>query len=122
MVEGGDSILNILGKNRLGEVAKEAFSSGVETTFPCEQITIGVTSFGELLYQRRSQRRPKQKRDLYSTECILESQKTNRPRREAPRRNVMESKHTEAAPDRRAEDPPHFHLSNKFLSKCEGWG
>ena len=24
--------------------------------------------------------------------------------REAPRRNVMESKHTEAAPDRRAED------------------
>ena len=34
-------------KNRLGEVAKEAFSSGVETTFPCEQITIGVTSFGD---------------------------------------------------------------------------
>ena len=28
------------GKNRLGEVAKEAFSLGVETTFPCEQITI----------------------------------------------------------------------------------
>ena len=93
---GGVSIQK-WGKNRLGEVAKEAFSSGVETTFPCEQITIGVTSFGELLYQRRSQRRPKQKRDLYSTECILESQKTNRPRREAPRRNVMESKHTEAA-------------------------
>ena len=92
------------GKNRLGEVAKEAFSSGVETTFPCEQITIGVTSFGELLYQRRSQRPPKQKKDLYSTECILESQKTNRHRREAPRRNVMESKHTEAAPGRRAED------------------
>ena len=92
------------GKNRLGEVAKEAFSSGVETTFPCEQITIGVTSFGELLYQRRSQRRPKQKRDLYSTECILESQKTNRPRREAPRRNVMESKHTEAAPALGAAD------------------
>ena len=83
---------------------KEAFSSGVETTLLCEQVTIGVTSFGELLYQRRSQRRPKQKRDLYSTECILESQKTNIPRREAPRRNVMESKHTEAAPDRRAED------------------
>ena len=92
---GGVSIQK-WGKNRLGEVAKEAFSSGVETTFPCEQITIGVTSFGELLYQRRSQRRPKQKRDLYSTECILESQKTNRPMREAPRRNVMESKHTEA--------------------------
>ena len=96
----GDSIVKFFGKNRLGEVAKEAFSSGVETTFPCEQITIDVTSFGELLYQRRSQRRPKQKRDLYSTECILESQKTNRPRREAPRRNVMESKHTEAAPGR----------------------
>ena len=57
---GGVSIQK-WGKNRLGEVAKEAFSSGVETTFPCEQITIGVTSFGELLYQRRSQRRPKQK-------------------------------------------------------------
>ena len=72
--DGGVSIQK-WGKNRLGEVAKEAFSSGVETTFPCEQITIGVTSFGELLYQRRSQRRPKQTRDLYSTECILESQK-----------------------------------------------
>ena len=83
---------------------KEAFSSGVEMTLLCEQVTIGATSFGELLYLRRSQRRPKQKRDLYSTECILESQKTNRPRREAPRRNVMESKHTEAAPGRRAED------------------
>ena len=90
-------------KKSLGEVVKEAFSSGVERTFLCEQITNGVTSFGLLLSQRRSQRRPKQKRDLYSTECILESQKTNRPRREAPRRNVMESKHTEAAPDRRAE-------------------
>ena len=82
---------------------KEAFSSGVETTLLCEQITIGMTSFGELLSQRRSQRRPKQKCDLNSTECIRESQK-NKPRREAPRRNVMESKHTEAAPDRRAED------------------
>ena len=30
--------------------------------------------------------------------------KINKARREAPRRNVMESKHTEAAPDRRAED------------------
>ena len=49
------------GKNRLGEVVKEAFSSGVETTLPCEQVTIGMTSFGELLSQRRSQRRPKQK-------------------------------------------------------------
>ena len=29
--------------------------------------------------------------------------KINKARREAPRRNVMESKHTEAAPDRRAE-------------------
>ena len=29
--------------------------------------------------------------------------KTNKPRREAPRRKDMESKHTEAAPDRRAE-------------------
>ena len=100
-------------KNRLGEVAKEAFSSGVETTFPCEQITIGVTSFGELLYQRRSQRRPKQKRDLYSTECILESQKTNRPRREAPRRNVMESKHTEAAPALRAGG------ANRCILRCK---
>ena len=62
-------------QNRLGKVAKDAFSSGVETTLPCEQVTIGVTSFGELLYQRRSQRRPKQKRDLYSTECIRESQR-----------------------------------------------
>ena len=35
----------------------------------------GVTSFGALLSQRRSQRRPKQKRDLYSTECIRESQR-----------------------------------------------
>ena len=96
-----------MGKNCLGEVVKEAFSSGVETTLLCEQVTIGVTSFGELLSQRRSQRRPKQKRDLYSTECILESQKTNRPRREAPRRNVMESKHTEAAPGRRAEVGNH---------------
>ena len=102
MLRGG-GLDSKMEENRLGKVAKEAFSSGVETTFPSEQITIGVTSFGELLYQRRSQRRPKQKRDLYSTECILESQKTNRPRREAPRRNVMESKHTEAAPGRRAE-------------------
>ena len=30
--------------------------------------------------------------------------KTNKTRREAPRRNVMESKHTEAAAGRRAED------------------
>ena len=86
-----------MGKNCLGEVVKEAFSSGVETTLLCEQVTIGVTSFGELLNQRRSQRHPKQKRDLYSTECIRESQK-NKPRREAPRRNIIESKHTEAAP------------------------
>ena len=34
--------------------------------------------------------------------------KVNKPRREAPRRNVMESKHTEAAPDRRAEDGGAF--------------
>ena len=72
---GGDSILKVFGKNRLGEVAKEAFSSGVETTFLCEQITNGVTSFGLLLSQRRSQRRPKQKRDPNSTECLHESQK-----------------------------------------------
>ena len=118
-----------MGENRLGEVAKEAFSSGVETTFPCEQITIGVTSFGELLYQRRSQRRPKQKRDLYSTECILESQKTNRPRREAPRRNVMESKHTEAAPALRAADHSQiclgllkFSNGNKRCIPLPGWG
>ena len=103
VIERGVSIQK-WGKNRLGEVAKEAFSSGVETTFPCEQITIGVTSFGELLYQRRSQRRPKQERDRYSTECILDSQKTSRPRREAPRRNVMENKHTEAAPALRAAE------------------
>ena len=96
---GGVSIQK-WGKNRL--VAKETFSSGVETTFPCEQVTISVTSFGELLYQCRTQRRPKQKRDFYSTECVLESQKTNTPRREAPRRNVMESKHIEAAPALRA--------------------
>ena len=70
-----DSILKFLGKNRLGEVGKEAFSSGVETTFLCEQITNGVTSFGLLLSQRRSQRRPKQKRDPNSTECLHESQK-----------------------------------------------
>eukprot|EP00493_Phyllostaurus_siculus_P021442 UN21769 len=71
---GGDSILKTLGKNRSGEVVKEAFSSGIETTFLCEQITNGVTSFGLLLSQRRSQRRPKQKRD-HSTECLHESQK-----------------------------------------------
>eukprot|EP00493_Phyllostaurus_siculus_P001935 UN01945 len=59
---GGVSILKTLGKNRLGEVVKEAFSSGVETTFLCEQITNDVTTFGLLLSQRRSQRRPKQKR------------------------------------------------------------
>ena len=112
---GGDSIVNFFGKNRLGEVAKEAFSSGVETTFPCEQITIDVTSFGELLYQRRSQRRPKQKRDLYSTECILESQKTNRTRREAPRRNVMESKHTEAAARRAEVKFCEIHVLTTFL-------
>ena len=70
--EGGSQFLL---QNRLGKVAKDAFSSGVETTLPCEQVTIGVTSFGELLSQRRSQRRPKQKRDLYSTECIRESQR-----------------------------------------------
>ena len=74
LVAGG-SFLKVFGKNRLGEVVKEAFSSGVETTLLCEQVTIGVTSFGELLNQRRSQKRPKQKRDLYSTECIRESQK-----------------------------------------------
>ena len=45
----------------LGEEVKDAFSSGVETTLLCEQVTIGVTSFGELLSQRRSQRCPKQK-------------------------------------------------------------
>eukprot|EP00493_Phyllostaurus_siculus_P023623 UN23959 len=67
---GGSSILKTLGKNRLGEVVKEAFSSGVETTFLCEQITNGVTSFGLRLSQRRSQRRPKQKRDSNSTECL----------------------------------------------------
>ena len=72
---GGGSILKVFGKNRLGEVVKEAFSSGVETTFLCEQITNGVTSFGLLLSQRRSQRRPKQKRDPNSTECLHESQK-----------------------------------------------
>ena len=44
-------------------------------TFLCEQVTNGVTSFGVLLSQRRSQRRPKQKRDPNSTECVHESQK-----------------------------------------------
>ena len=73
---GGASLFSKLSeKNRLGEVVKEAFSSGVETTFLCEQITYGLKSFGLLLSQRRSQRRPKQKRGPNSTECLHESQK-----------------------------------------------
>ena len=49
---------------------KHALSSGVVTTFLCEQVTNDVASFRVLLYQRRSQRHPKQKRDPLSTECI----------------------------------------------------
>ena len=56
------------------EVMKETFSSGVETIFLCEQVTDGVTSFGELLYQRRSQRRPKQKKDIYIPSVSLKKQ------------------------------------------------
>ena len=62
------------GKNRLGEVVKEAFVRRRMTVL-CEQVTSGVTNFGVLLSQRRSQRRPKQKRDPNSTECVHESQK-----------------------------------------------
>ena len=43
--------------------------------------------------------------------------KVNKPRREAPRRNVMESKHTEAAPDRRAEVMDFFQIHSKGLYK-----
>ena len=39
-----------------------------------------------------------QKLDLNSKEYIRVPQKTNKPRREAPRKKDMESKHTEAAP------------------------
>ena len=60
-LDGRGGLKSKMGKNCLGEVVKEAFSSGVKTTLLCEQVTIGVTSFGELLSQRRSQRRPKQK-------------------------------------------------------------
>eukprot|EP00493_Phyllostaurus_siculus_P022747 UN23081 len=38
---------------------KHAFSSGVVTTFLCEQVTNDVAGFGVLLYRRCSQRRPK---------------------------------------------------------------
>ena len=41
--------LNSYNKNFLGEEVKDAFSSGVERTLLCEQVTVGVTSFEELL-------------------------------------------------------------------------
>ena len=78
----------IFSKNRLegglnSKMGKKSFRRSREgsilvrrrMTFLCEQVTNGVTSFGVLLSQRRSQRRPKQKRDPNSTECVRESQK-----------------------------------------------
>ena len=61
-------------KNRLGEVEGSILVRR-RMTFHYEQVTNGVTSFGVLLSQRRSQRRPKQKRDPLTTECVQESQK-----------------------------------------------
>ena len=67
--EGGGSQLNIFWKKSFRRSRKGSMhSSGVVTTFLCEQVTNDVASFGVLLYQRRSQRRPKQKRDPNSTE------------------------------------------------------
>ena len=81
----------------------------------CEQVLDSVTSFGELLYQRRSPRRPNRKYISIPPNASVSLKETKKPRREAPRRNVMESKHTEAAPDRRvAGYAPKLELSRSL--------
>ena len=65
-------------------------------------MTNDMTSFEELVCQRRSQRRPKQERDPYASVNLKKQTELGAKRLEGTW-NIMESKHSETAPDRTAE-------------------
>ena len=69
----------------------------------CEEsifFAINVDKFrGDAMFTRLTET-PREEKQRNNSELILESQKANKPRHEAPRRNVIVNKHIEDATNR----------------------